>query len=194
MAVSFVLRIRNLFPEFLTDAFIILNMFQPARAVSSRSLKSLTDHFDHFLILIQPNCHDLLPFQKSITDRFGNREKRMPSDHSNQTRHRFEHCIKPRVTLHSIVSYISINDHPFFLKFWNVINGFRSKEEKLFKNNHFQFLQTNFDLINGVYHKSVDVSTMRKKNLSCPCRQKRFLPWRSERDLNPRALFRRLLP
>ena len=64
MAVTFVLRIGYLIPEFLANTFVFLCPFQAARTISTCSFQSFTDGLHHLGILIQFYCHRLtsLPF------------------------------------------------------------------------------------------------------------------------------------
>ena len=57
MAVALKVRIRDLLPEFLADALVLLGALQAAGAVSAGALESLFDGGHHFLIVIQPNSH-----------------------------------------------------------------------------------------------------------------------------------------
>ena len=62
MAVALVIRVRNLIPEFLADALVLIASFQTAGAVSAGPLQSVPDDLYHFLILIQPNSHTINSF------------------------------------------------------------------------------------------------------------------------------------
>ena len=63
MAVTGIIRISNLLPEFLANALILLCPLQPAWAISTRSFQSFPDGLHHFFILIQPYCHALTSFR-----------------------------------------------------------------------------------------------------------------------------------
>ena len=52
----------NLLPELLAHALILLCPLQTAGAVSAGTLQALTDHFGHFLVIIESNCHSQIPF------------------------------------------------------------------------------------------------------------------------------------
>ena len=57
MTVAFEVRIGDLLPEFLADTLIVLGAFQTAGTVAAGALETVTNGLDHFLILIQTNCH-----------------------------------------------------------------------------------------------------------------------------------------
>ena len=57
MAVTLEIRIRDLLPEFLANALVILAPFQTAGTVTAGALQALLDGCHHFLILVQTNCH-----------------------------------------------------------------------------------------------------------------------------------------
>ena len=63
VAIALEIRICDLFPEFLADALVLLGALQAAGAVATGALQTVLHHLDHFLILIEPNCHQsALPF------------------------------------------------------------------------------------------------------------------------------------
>ena len=53
MAVTFKVRIGNLFAEFLADALIILGSLQTTGAISASALQSFTDAVHHILIFVK---------------------------------------------------------------------------------------------------------------------------------------------
>ena len=57
VAIALKIGIRNLLPEFLADALILLCPLQTAGAITAGALQALPDRFHHFLILIQSDCH-----------------------------------------------------------------------------------------------------------------------------------------
>ena len=57
MAVTLEIRIRDLLPEFLANALVILAPFQTAGTVTAGALQALLDGCHHFLIFVQTNCH-----------------------------------------------------------------------------------------------------------------------------------------
>ena len=57
MTVALEVRIRDLLPELLADALIILAALQAAGTVTTGTLQPLFNGIHHFLIFIQPNCH-----------------------------------------------------------------------------------------------------------------------------------------
>ena len=75
MAVTLEIRIRDLLPEFLTDAFILFAPLKAARAITTGTLQTFLDGLDHFLILIEPNSHgdpsSLFPVYRKTHIRFG---------------------------------------------------------------------------------------------------------------------------
>ena len=69
MTVSLVIGIRNLLPEFLADALIILGAFQTAGAIAAGALQAVPDGLNHFFIFIEPNCHGVTSFLESIIEK-----------------------------------------------------------------------------------------------------------------------------
>ena len=57
MAVALEGRIRDLLPEFLADALVLLGPLQTAGAVSSGALQAIFYDLDHLLVLIQTHSH-----------------------------------------------------------------------------------------------------------------------------------------
>ena len=57
MAVTHIIRIRNLLPELLANALILLRTLKSAGTVSTRLLQTILNHLYDFPILIEPNCH-----------------------------------------------------------------------------------------------------------------------------------------
>ena len=66
MTVTVKFGIGHLFPEFLADALVILGAFQTAGAIAAGALQAIADGLHHFLIFIEPNCHGVTSFPKSI--------------------------------------------------------------------------------------------------------------------------------
>ena len=66
MAIALEIRIRNLLPELLADALIVLGHLQTAGAVAALGLQTLPDGFYHFLVLIQTYCHNASPLFFSV--------------------------------------------------------------------------------------------------------------------------------
>ena len=67
MTIAFIVRISNLLPEFLADAFILFRPLQTAGATSPCTLQAIPNSLYHFFIFIQSNCHILShPFQYII--------------------------------------------------------------------------------------------------------------------------------
>ena len=62
MTISLVIGICHLFPEFPAHALGVFGALHAAGAVATCTLQALPDHFDNFLILVQPDCHPALPF------------------------------------------------------------------------------------------------------------------------------------
>jgi hypothetical protein len=57
MAVTLIVGIRDLFPEFLADTLILLGTLQTAGAVTAGALQAFLDGSNHFFIFIQPDSH-----------------------------------------------------------------------------------------------------------------------------------------
>ena len=57
MTVAFVVRICDLFPEFLANTLVFLSAFQAAGAIASGALQALTDRLYHFFVIIQSDSH-----------------------------------------------------------------------------------------------------------------------------------------
>ena len=66
MTVAGKVRIGDLLPEFLADALIILGAFQTAGAIAAGALQAVPDGLNHFLVFIEPNCHGVTSFLKTI--------------------------------------------------------------------------------------------------------------------------------
>ena len=62
VAVTLKIGVRNLLPEFLTNALIILGTVQPAGAIAAGALQAVPDGLDHFFVFIEPNCHGVTSF------------------------------------------------------------------------------------------------------------------------------------
>ena len=52
MAITFKVRVCDLFPEFLADTLVILGAAQPARTVTAGPFQAIPDGLDHFLVFI----------------------------------------------------------------------------------------------------------------------------------------------
>ena len=62
MTVTLEIRVRDLLPEFLADALILLTAFQATGAIPAGPLQTVLHHLDDFLILIQSDCHGAYSF------------------------------------------------------------------------------------------------------------------------------------
>ena len=56
MTVTLEIGVRDLLPEFLADALIVLGPLQTAGAVAAGALQALPDGLDHFLVFVQSEC------------------------------------------------------------------------------------------------------------------------------------------
>lgn len=52
-----IIGIRDLFPEFLTNALILLCPLQPAGTIATGTPEAFPDGLDHFFIVIESDCH-----------------------------------------------------------------------------------------------------------------------------------------
>ena len=66
MAVAGEIGVFHLLPEFLADALVVLGAFQTAGAIAAGALQAVPDGLNHFFIFIEPNCHGVTSFLKSI--------------------------------------------------------------------------------------------------------------------------------
>ena len=62
VTVTLKIGIRDLLPEFLTDALVFLRPFQAAGAITSGPLQTVFDHLNHFLVIVEPYSHLLSSF------------------------------------------------------------------------------------------------------------------------------------
>ena len=62
MAVTGKLRILDLIPEFLADAFVLLAPLQAAGTITAGAFQAVFDHLYDFFVLIQSNRHVQSPF------------------------------------------------------------------------------------------------------------------------------------
>ena len=67
MAVTFKVRVGDLLAEFFTDALVLLAALQPAGTVTAGTLQSISDYLYHFLIFIEPYCHNNTSFRLHYT-------------------------------------------------------------------------------------------------------------------------------
>ena len=56
------IRVFDLLPELPADALVFFRPLQTAGAISAGALEAFPDHLHHFLVIIQPYCHDITPF------------------------------------------------------------------------------------------------------------------------------------
>ena len=57
MAITLIVGIGNLLPEFLADAFVFFRSLQTAGTVATGALQTFFDHLDHFFVIIQTYSH-----------------------------------------------------------------------------------------------------------------------------------------
>ena len=48
----------DLLPEFLADALVLLGPLQTAGAITAGAFQTVLHHLYHFLVLVEPNCHN----------------------------------------------------------------------------------------------------------------------------------------
>ena len=66
MAITLIVGVSDLLPEFLANALVFLGSFQTAGAVATGALQTFLDHLDHFLVIVQTYSHGVHILSDSI--------------------------------------------------------------------------------------------------------------------------------
>ena len=66
MAITLEIGVSHLFPKLFANAFILLCALQSAGTVAAGALQAFPDGGNHFLILIQMNCHGNTSFLRPL--------------------------------------------------------------------------------------------------------------------------------